>query len=86
MKLREGDPWMAADDYGRSLKGFGVNLLVVDVDRALAFQTDVLGAEVIYADPDFAVLKGFGAEWMLHKQNTNLPCYYNGLHEVERRV
>jgi len=70
MKSREGEPWMAADDYGRSLKGFGINLLVQDMDRALAFQTDVLQAEIIYSDPDFAVLRGYEAEWMLHADHT----------------
>ena len=28
MKARSGEPWMPADAYGRSLRGFGVNLLV----------------------------------------------------------
>lgn len=69
-KLREGDPWMPAPDYGKSLKGLGVNLLVENIDNAVAFETEVLGAEVVYADPDFAVLKGFGAEWMLHADHT----------------
>ena len=70
MKLREGDAWMSADDYGRSLKGLGINLLVEDTERAVAFQTSVLAAEVIYTDPDFAVLHGYGAEWMLHADHT----------------
>ncbi len=70
MKAREGEPWMAADDYGRSLKGFGINLLVQDMARALAFQTGVLQAEIVYSDPDFAVLRGYGAEWMLHTDHT----------------
>jgi hypothetical protein len=29
-----------------------------------------LRAEVVYSDPDFAVLRGFGAEWMLHADHT----------------
>jgi len=70
MKLREGDPWMSADEYGRSLTGLGINLLVVDMKRALEFQTNVLEAEIVYADPDFAVLKGYGANWMLHADHT----------------
>lgn len=70
VKLREGEPWMSADEYGHSLKGFGVNLLVKDMDRALAFQAGVLEAEVVYADPDFAVLRGYDAEWMLHADHT----------------
>lgn len=61
---------MAAPDYGRSLRGFGVNLLVRDVARAVAFQTEVLGVELVYADADFAVLGHGGHEWMLHGDHT----------------
>lgn len=70
MKRRSGDPWMPAPDYGRSLAGLGVNLLVEDVERAIAFERAVLGAEPVYADPDFAVMRGHGAEWMLHADHT----------------
>ncbi len=70
MKAREGESWMPADDYGRSLTGFGVNILVREMDRALSFQTGVLQADIVYSDPDFAVLKGCGAEWMLHTDHT----------------
>ena len=47
MKLREGESWMPADEYGRSLTGFGVNLLVPEIERALRFQTAVLEAEIV---------------------------------------
>lgn len=57
---------MPADAYGRSLEGFGVNLLVADVAASVAFATEVLGATLVYGDPDFAVLRHDGAEWMLH--------------------
>ncbi len=70
MKQRIGEPWMPADAYGRSLKGFGVNLLVRDVPRAVAFQTAVLGVELVYADRDFAVLRHGAQEWMLHADHT----------------
>lgn len=70
VKKRTGEPWMPAPDYGKSLRGMGVNLLVEDMDRALAFQTEVLAAEIVYADPDFAVLRGQGSEWMLHADHT----------------
>jgi catechol 2,3-dioxygenase-like lactoylglutathione lyase family enzyme len=70
MKLRTDDPWMPAPDYGRSLKGLTVNLLVRDIDAALAFQRQVLGAEVVYSDPDFAVLRACDAEWILHADHT----------------
>ena len=66
--------FMGADEYGRSLKGLGVNLLVRDVARSVAFAKDVLGAAVAYADRDFAVLRHAtprsGAEWMLHADGT----------------
>ena len=61
---------MPAPDYGRSLRGLTVNLLVRDVALALAFQRDVLRATVVYADPDFAVVRGYGAEWMIHADHT----------------
>jgi catechol 2,3-dioxygenase-like lactoylglutathione lyase family enzyme len=70
MKLRTGKPWMSGRDYAHGLDGLGVNLLVRDVARAVTFQTEVLGAEVVYADPDFAVLRHGGSEWMLHADHT----------------
>src|ERR1041384_6570625 len=68
------ETFMSADEYGRSLKGLGINLLVRDVARSVAFAKDVLGATVAVADKDFAVLrytKGrTAAEWMLHADGT----------------
>lgn len=69
-KLRVGDPWMPAPEYGRSLTGFGVNLLVRSIEEALSFQTQVLGASIVYNDPDIAVLRFESAEWMLHAYHT----------------
>lgn len=73
MASKRGDqkPWMEAPAYGRSLRGFQVNLLVKDVPRSVAFAREVLEATVIYADADFAVLRhGSGPEWMLHADHT----------------
>ena len=70
MKRRTGDPWMPAPAYGRSLSGLTLNLLVRAVAAALPFHHEVLGAEVIYSDPDFAVLRRDGVEWMLHADHT----------------
>jgi uncharacterized glyoxalase superfamily protein PhnB len=70
MKKRDGDPWMPAGAYSKSLNGFGVNLLVQDVPAAVAFAQDVLLAEAVYSDPDFAVLRARGAEWILHADHT----------------
>ena len=70
MKLRVGNPWMAASEYSRTLKGLTLNLLVKEIRPALNFAQEVLGAEVVYSDPDFAVLSAYGAEWMLHADHT----------------
>ena len=70
MKLRTGDPWMPAPDYGRSLRGLTLNLLVRNIDAALPFQREVLGAEAVYHDFDFAVLRREGVEWALHADHT----------------
>jgi catechol 2,3-dioxygenase-like lactoylglutathione lyase family enzyme len=56
--------------YGRSLRGLGVNLLVQDTARAVAFARDVLGLTIVYADPDLAVLRHGDHEWMAHADHT----------------
>ena len=61
---------MPADQYGHSLRGLTLNLLVRDVDAALGFHREVLGAVVIYRDPDFAVLRRGEVEWCLHADHT----------------
>jgi catechol 2,3-dioxygenase-like lactoylglutathione lyase family enzyme len=70
MKLRTGKPWMPAPAYAQTLNGLTVNILVRDIEKALVFQREVLGANLIYRDPDFAVLRGYGGEWMLHADHT----------------
>jgi uncharacterized glyoxalase superfamily protein PhnB len=67
---RSGAAWMPADEYGRGLPKFSVNLLVRDVRVSLPFYRDVLGATVHYADEDFAALNLAGAEFMLHSDHT----------------
>lgn len=69
-KKRTGDPWMPAPRYARTLEGLTVNLLVRDIAAALPFHRQVLGATLIYSDPDIAVLRGTDAEWMLHADHT----------------
>jgi catechol 2,3-dioxygenase-like lactoylglutathione lyase family enzyme len=70
MKERNGEPWMAADAYGRSLTGIGVNLLVREVARSVAFLTEVLGLDLVYSDADFAVLRYQGQDVILHADHT----------------
>ncbi len=68
---RTKEPWMKADDFGRSiLQGVGVNLLVKNVTRSARFQRDVFGAETVYEDEDFCVQNGFGSQWLLHADHT----------------
>ena len=69
-KKRTGDAWMPAPQYARTLKGLTVNLVVRDIARALPFHREVLGASLVYSDPDIAVLRGLDAEWMLHADHT----------------
>jgi catechol 2,3-dioxygenase-like lactoylglutathione lyase family enzyme len=59
-----------AMEYGRALTGLTINLLVSDIAASLHFQRQVLGAEVLYSDVEFAALQGFGASWMLHADST----------------
>ena len=66
MKKRTGEPWMPAAAYAHTLRGLTLNLLVRDVANALRFQVEVLGATPVYSDADFAVLRAYESEWMLH--------------------
>ena len=61
---------MSPPVYGRSLRGLGVNMLVRDTARAVAFARDVLGLTVVYVDPDLAVLRHGEHEWMAHADHT----------------
>jgi uncharacterized glyoxalase superfamily protein PhnB len=61
---------MPASEYSRTLRGLTLNLLVKEIEPALSFAQGVLGAAVVYSDPDFAVLSAHGAEWMLHADHT----------------
>ncbi len=69
-KTRIGDAFMPADDYGRALPKFSVNLLVRSVKNSLPFYHDILGATVRYADDDFAALSLVGTDFMLHADYT----------------
>jgi uncharacterized glyoxalase superfamily protein PhnB len=69
-KTRTGEAFMPADDYGRGMRPFSVNLLVRNMQASLAFYERVLGAVVRYADDDFAVLKLLDFEFMLHVDHT----------------
>ena len=61
---------MDPPDYGQSLTGFTVNLLTTDLERALVFQRDVLQAEVLQADLDLLIVRGYQSSWMVHADHT----------------
>ena len=70
MKKSETPSFMDPPDYGKSLAGFTVNLLTADLGRALAFQRDVLQAELLQADRDLLIVRGYGSNWMVHADHT----------------
>jgi uncharacterized glyoxalase superfamily protein PhnB len=67
---RTGDAWMPADDYGRAMPRFSVNLLVRDVAKSRGFYEQVLGAKAQYGDEDFAAMELNGVQFMLHADHT----------------
>jgi len=70
MKQRSGEPWMEADDYGRTLPAFTVNLLSADLERSARFYAEVLGARIVYRDVDFMALELAGLAFMVHADHT----------------
>jgi len=87
-KKRTGDAWMPAPRYARTLEGLTVNLLVRDIAAALPFHREVLGAMLVYSDPDIAVLRHDNAEWMLHADHTydGHPFHASLIKATERGV
>lgn len=68
---RTREPWMSAADFGRSLpRGVGVNLLVPEIAPMEAFCREVLGAQTLYADEDFAAMELLGSVFMLHADHS----------------
>src|SRR5436309_12894448 len=61
---------MSAADYGRTLTGLTLNLIVRDVSLSLPFYTWVLGLRALYSDPDFAALAGHGVRLLLDADHT----------------
>jgi catechol 2,3-dioxygenase-like lactoylglutathione lyase family enzyme len=61
---------MSADEYGRQLPKFSVNLLVRSIADSLPFYTGVLGASVRYSDNDFAAMRLLNWEFMLHADHS----------------
>ncbi|MEM7169188.1 MAG: glyoxalase [Pseudomonadota bacterium] len=70
MSEQSDEDFPSAPEFGRSLRGMGVNLLVSNVPQTVAFVTEVFDLEMVYVDSDFAVIAREGQQWMLHGDHT----------------
>jgi len=70
MKLRKKDPWKSAREYSRDLSGLTINLLVEDIKNSIHFLQKIIKANIVYQDPDFAAIEGYGSRWCLHSYHT----------------
>lgn len=70
MKKREGDPFMPPDQFGKTLRGIMLNLMVRDMDKAVLFHQSVLKVNVIYSDPDITIVERDGQTWLIHADHT----------------
>ena len=70
MKKSETPSFMDPPAYGESLAGFTVNRLTAELGRALVFQREVLGVELLQADRDLLIVRGYGGNWMVHADHT----------------
>jgi len=61
---------MSAAEYGRTLSGLSVNLIVRDVPRSVPFYTDVLQLQLLYSDEDFAAFERDGVKLQIHADHT----------------
>ncbi len=59
-----------AAEFGASLKGMGINLLVRDVLGSVAFLQDVFGMKAFQPTEDFAILTYGGQVFQLHSDPT----------------
>ncbi len=59
-----------AEETGQALAGFGVNLLVTDVENTVLFLTTVLGFSAITSSRDYALLSVNNQLFMLHGDHT----------------
>ena len=61
---------ISAEAFGAGLRGFGINLLVVDVAAEVAFLTEVFEMTAHRVSDDFAILVSGGAVLQLHSDGT----------------
>ena len=61
---------MSAAEYGRTLSGLSLNLIVRDVARSVPFYTDVLQLRLLYSDEDFAAFERDRVKLQIHADHT----------------
>lgn len=61
---------VSPEDFGRSLSGLGLNLLVRDVEAECAFLRDVLGLESHRVSSDFAIVTYGDQVFQIHADGT----------------
>lgn len=61
---------VSPEDFGRSLKGIGINLLVRDVKALAGFLTAVFGMTAHRISADFAIMAYAGEVFQLHADAT----------------
>lgn len=59
-----------AVEVGHALTGFGVNLLIADVDRSVTFLQSVLDFTVLSSSVDYALLQSGSQYFQLHADHT----------------
>ena len=63
---------ISAADFGRSLSGIGLNILVRDVPGLCTFLKDVFKLEVHRQSADFAIVSYQGQVFQLHADHLSL--------------
>ena len=59
-----------AEEFGKKLRGFGINLIVKDILASVNFLRDVLQMKVHRANQDFAVVQSGRTYFQLHADHT----------------
>ncbi len=60
-EIKKKYPWKSASEYSKDLSGLIINLLVEGIKHSLHFLQKIIKAKILYQDPDFAVIEGFGS-------------------------
>lgn len=58
------------EEFGKSLQGIGLNLLVRNTERSVSFLQNVMGFTAHRVSQDYAILRGSGGMLQLHSDAT----------------